>query len=69
MKNHEPNQTRSVSIGSDRCQTIPNKVEYFSGLVWFELSFSLILSEPLIHLIKVVYSNVSCFVPLFLAIK
>ena len=34
MKNHEPNQTRSVSIGSDRFQTEPNKVGYFFGLIW-----------------------------------
>jgi len=37
MKNHEPNQTRSVSICSDRFQTEPNKVGYFS--VWFGLNF------------------------------
>jgi len=47
MKNHEPNQTRSVSIGSDRFQTDPNKVGYFFGLVRFGLSISLVLSEPL----------------------
>jgi len=36
MKNHEPNQTRSVSIGSDQFQTEPNKVGYFFGLdFWF----------------------------------
>ena len=46
MKNHEPNQTRSVSIGSDQFQTEPNKVGYFIGLVWFKLSVSLVLSEP-----------------------
>ena len=47
MKNHEPNQTRSVLIGSDRFQTEPNKVGYFFGLVRFGLSVSLVLSEPL----------------------
>ena len=36
MKNHESNQTRSVSIGSDRFQTEPNKIGYFFGLVQFE---------------------------------
>jgi hypothetical protein len=46
-KNHEPNQTRSVSIGSDRFQTEPNKVGYFFCLVRFGLSVSLVLSEPL----------------------
>jgi len=47
MKNHEPNQTRSVLIGLDRFQTEPNKVGYFFGLVRFELSISLVLFKPL----------------------
>jgi len=47
MKNREPNQTRSVSIGSDRFQTEPNNVGYFFGLVRFELSVSLVLT-PLV---------------------
>lgn len=54
MKNHEPNQTRSVLIGSDRFQTEPNKVGHFFGLVWFGLSVSLVLSEPLTPLIKII---------------
>ena len=59
MKNHEPNRTRSVSIGSDRFQTEPNKVGYFFGLVRFGLSVSLVLSKPLTPLV-LVGSNGKC---------
>jgi len=60
MKNYEPNQTRSVLIGSDRFQTEPNKVGYLFGLVRFGLSVSLVLSEPLTPLIimDVIYDKV-----------
>jgi len=51
MKNHEPNQTRSVLIGSVPFQTEPKKVGYFFRLVQFGLSVSLVLSEPLTPLV------------------
>jgi len=61
MKNHEPNQTWSVSIGLDRFQTEPNKVGYFFGLVQFELSVSLVLSEPLTPLLYSLSPRYYCY--------
>ena len=58
MKNHKPNQTRLVSIGSDQFQTEPNKVGYFFGLVRFELLVLLALSEPLTPLPEANHSQV-----------